>query len=97
MFFFFNSNYKKEGGKIYSNNHKKERERTGVTEKYYDWQTNNHDTARVPTYGGKKKKDRKIKKKNKRIRPKTKQKTQKNQRDWHLGSLIQLATEGTRK
>lgn len=48
---FFHSNYKKE--KIYNNNHKKESWGEKKTQEYYDWQTNNHNTAQVPTYGEK--------------------------------------------
>lgn len=86
---FFYSNYKKREKYIAIII---KRRLGGVTQEYYDWQTNNHNTAQVPTYGEKWKVQKiKTKEKNNRIRQKQ------NQRNWHLWSLIQLATEGTRK
>lgn len=48
--FFFYSNYKKREKYIAIII---KRRLGGVTQEYYDWQTNNHNTAQVPTYGEK--------------------------------------------
>lgn len=49
---FFDSNYKKEK-KYITIIVKRRGLGGGGSRKYYDWQTNNHNTAQEPTYGEK--------------------------------------------